>query len=71
LHAFNYGLHGEKNLDVFKKVVDAVEVPPFVPRSGVKVQINDSDPTPEIGELNLYFIVTLLILLLHKSRRIG
>jgi ubiquitin-activating enzyme E1 len=47
LHAFNYGLRGERNIDLFKKVVDAIEIPPFVPKSGVKVQINDSDPAPE------------------------
>ncbi|KAH9853563.1 ubiquitin activating enzyme [Lenzites betulinus] len=46
LHAFNYGLRGETDPAVFKKVADEVIVPEFTPKSGVKVQINDNDPTP-------------------------
>ncbi|TFK55878.1 ubiquitin activating enzyme [Heliocybe sulcata] len=49
LHAFNYGLRGEADPALFKKVVDSVVVPEFTPRSGVKVQINDNDPAPEAG----------------------
>ncbi|TCD70849.1 hypothetical protein EIP91_001540 [Steccherinum ochraceum] len=44
LHAFNYGLRGETNPAVFKKVADSVLVPEFTPRSGVKVQINENEP---------------------------
>ncbi|KDQ64663.1 hypothetical protein JAAARDRAFT_28301 [Jaapia argillacea MUCL 33604] len=47
LHAFNYGLRGETNPEVFKRVADAVVVPEFVPRSGVKVQISENDPAPD------------------------
>ena len=47
LHAFNYGLRGETDPALFKKVADEVIVPEFTPRSGVKVQINDNDPTPQ------------------------
>lgn len=47
LHAFNYGLRGETNPAVFRKVVDSVIVPEFTPKSGVKVQISDSDPVPQ------------------------
>ena len=47
LHAFNYGLRGEMDPALFKKVADEVIVPEFTPRSGVKVQINDNDPTPQ------------------------
>jgi len=49
LHAFNYGLRGDTDPAVFKKVADAVVVPEFTPRSGVKVQINESDAAPEAG----------------------
>ena len=44
LHAFNYGLRGETDPNVFRKIADAVVVPEFQPKSGVKVQINDNDP---------------------------
>lgn len=47
LHAFNYGLRGETDPAVFRKIVDAVIVPEFTPRSGVKVQISDNDPVPQ------------------------
>lgn len=47
MHAFNYGLRGETDPAVFKKIADEVIVPEFTPKSGVKVQINDNDPTPQ------------------------
>ncbi|PPQ99897.1 hypothetical protein CVT24_009578 [Panaeolus cyanescens] len=47
LHAFNYGLRGDTNPAVFKKVLDSVIVPEFTPKSGVKVQISDNDPAPQ------------------------
>ncbi|KIL68290.1 hypothetical protein M378DRAFT_8955 [Amanita muscaria Koide BX008] len=50
LHAFNYGLKGETNPAVFRKIVDAVIVPEFTPKSGVKVQINDNDPVPQAND---------------------
>lgn len=46
LHAFNYGLHGNTDLDLCSKVASAVHVPEFVPKSNVKVQITDNDPPP-------------------------
>ncbi|KAH8118344.1 ubiquitin activating enzyme [Phellopilus nigrolimitatus] len=49
LHAYNYGLRGETDPAVFKKVAGSVITPKFVPKSGVKVQINDNDPAPEAG----------------------
>ncbi|THH10090.1 hypothetical protein EW145_g1564 [Phellinidium pouzarii] len=49
LHAYNYGLRGETDSEIFKKVASSVVPPKFVPRSGVKVQINDNDPAPEAG----------------------
>jgi ubiquitin-activating enzyme E1 len=49
LHAFNYGLRGETDPAVFRKVVDSVVVPEFTPRSGVKIQINENEPVPQAG----------------------
>ncbi|KIP07009.1 hypothetical protein PHLGIDRAFT_71743 [Phlebiopsis gigantea 11061_1 CR5-6] len=49
LRAFNYGLRGETDPSVFKKIADSVLVPEFTPRSGVKVQINDSEPVQNDG----------------------
>ena len=44
LHAFNYGLKGERDPAVFKKIADSVLVPEFTPKSGVKVQVNENEP---------------------------
>ncbi|KAH9918251.1 ubiquitin activating enzyme [Epithele typhae] len=62
LHAFNYGLRGETDPAVFKKVADEVIVPEFTPRSGVKVQVNDNDPTPQndAGETDLESLIKQL-----------
>lgn len=47
LHAYNYGLNGN-NTDVtlYKKVLGNIMVPEFSPKSGIKIQANDSDPDP-------------------------
>ncbi|KAJ3901499.1 ubiquitin activating enzyme [Lentinula edodes] len=47
LHAYNYGLKGETDSNVYRKVADSVIVPEFTPKSGVKVQINDNDPVAQ------------------------
>ena len=44
LHAFNYGLRGETDPAVFRKIADNVIVPEFTPKSGVKIQVNENDP---------------------------
>ena len=49
LHAFNYGLRGETDPAIFKKVADSVLVPEFTPRSGVKIQVNDNEPVDNSG----------------------
>jgi ubiquitin-activating enzyme E1 len=49
LHAFNYGLRGETDPTVFRKVADSVVVPEFTPRSGIKVQVNDNEPVDQSG----------------------
>lgn len=50
LHAFNYGIHGSTDLDLYAKVAGAVKLPSFVPKSNIKVQISDSDPPPAADE---------------------
>ncbi|PPQ85075.1 hypothetical protein CVT26_005164, partial [Gymnopilus dilepis] len=47
LHAFNYGLRGDTNRELFRKVADSVIVPEFTPKSGVKIQVSDNDPVPQ------------------------
>lgn len=49
LHAYNYGLRGETDPAIFKKIADSVIVPEFTPKSGVKVQINENDPVQNDG----------------------
>ncbi|KAI0068882.1 ubiquitin activating enzyme [Artomyces pyxidatus] len=49
LHAFNYGLRGETDPTVFKKVAESVLVPEFTPKSGVKIQVVDSEPVDNSG----------------------
>lgn len=47
LHAYNYGLRGETDPNIFRKVADSVIVPEFTPKSGVKIQVNDNDPVEQ------------------------
>ncbi|KAF8665805.1 hypothetical protein AX16_000249 [Volvariella volvacea WC 439] len=47
LHAFNYGLRGETDPAVFRKVLETVIVPEFTPKSGVKIQVNDNEPVAQ------------------------
>ncbi|KAJ7667732.1 ubiquitin activating enzyme [Mycena polygramma] len=47
LHAFNYGLRGETDPAIFRKVADSVIVPEFTPKSGVKIQINENEPVAQ------------------------
>ncbi|KAF9452196.1 ubiquitin activating enzyme [Macrolepiota fuliginosa MF-IS2] len=49
LHAFNYGLRGDADPALFRKIADAVIVPEFTPKSGVTIQISDNDPVPQQG----------------------
>jgi ubiquitin-activating enzyme E1 len=44
LHAYNYGLKGERDPAIFRKALAEFEVPKFEPKSGVKIQINENDP---------------------------
>ncbi|CAE6422306.1 unnamed protein product [Rhizoctonia solani] len=47
LHAYNYGLKGSTDPALFKRVADAVKLPEFVPRAGVKIQVNETDAPQE------------------------
>lgn len=43
LHAFNYGLKGDTDPAVFKRVVDTMKIPEFQPRVA-KIQVRDDEP---------------------------
>lgn len=65
LHAFNYGLRGETDPAVFKKIADSVIVPEFQPKSGVKIQVNENDPVNQDGSSGWYshsFLSTVLLI---------
>ncbi|QSL66802.1 hypothetical protein MERGE_001189 [Pneumocystis wakefieldiae] len=49
LHAFNYGLKGEVDRGIYKRVLDNIIVPDFLPKSGIKIQESDSDPNIDTG----------------------
>lgn len=56
LRAFNYGLKGERDSAIFRKVIESMEIPEFVPKSGVKIQINDNEPVSNDNEGELYVL---------------
>lgn len=49
LRAANYGLKGGNDIAHIKAVADAVRIPPFTPKSGVKIQVNENEPVAEEG----------------------
>jgi ubiquitin-activating enzyme E1 len=57
LHAFNYGLKGERDPAVFRKVVEAMNIPEFQPKSGVKIQVNENEPVPQNNEGGLSLVL--------------
>ncbi|KAH1572050.1 SPS-sensor component ptr3 [Aspergillus fumigatus] len=47
LHAFNYGIKNPGvDKEYYRKVVDNMIIPEFVPRSGVKIQADENEPDP-------------------------
>ncbi|KAF9387292.1 SPS-sensor component ptr3 [Podila verticillata] len=62
LHAFNYGLKGETNPEVFRHVLASVVVPDFKPKSGVKIQVTESEtlPSEESDQAELQKLVNSL-----------
>lgn len=52
LRAFNYGLAGDgidPNVEQYKSVISAMEIPEFKPNVNLKIQVNDEDPDPNAG----------------------
>ncbi|CAN6620583.1 ubiquitin-activating enzyme E1 1 [Trichomonascus vanleenenianus] len=50
LHAYNYGLKGERDPEVFKKALAKVTVPEFTPRDNVKIQTTDNETVDETAD---------------------
>lgn len=50
IRAANYGLKGGSDIAHIKAVADSIQVPPFTPKSGVKIQVNENEPVPEGGD---------------------
>lgn len=61
LHAFNYGLHGTHDPQVYIKVASSAQIPEWKPDNKYKVQINDNDPPPEQPKGNNGLIRTIII----------
>jgi len=47
LHAYNYGLKGNTDLVTFKKLSATVQFPPFTPKAGIKIQVNENEGVPD------------------------
>ncbi|KAJ2617152.1 E1 ubiquitin-activating protein [Coemansia sp. RSA 1365] len=65
LHAANYGLKGSNDRDHIRQAAAAVEVPEFVPKSGVKIQANendnaDADSSVDAGEAKVDELISSL-----------
>ncbi|KAI8927066.1 hypothetical protein BC831DRAFT_413232 [Entophlyctis helioformis] len=43
LHAYNYGLKGETDRELFRRVASNVIVPEFTPKQGVKIAVQESE----------------------------
>merc|ERR1719402_927874 len=50
LRAFNYGLPPNRDRAFIKSVVDKVTVPPFVPKSGVKIAVTDAEAQAQANQ---------------------
>ena len=46
LRARVYGISPNTNPDYIRKIAASVDVAPFVPKSGVKIQVNENEPLP-------------------------
>uniref|UniRef100_A0A1B0C8L2 E1 ubiquitin-activating enzyme n=1 Tax=Lutzomyia longipalpis TaxID=7200 RepID=A0A1B0C8L2_LUTLO len=53
LKAEVYGIPQERNKDVVKKIVSGIHVPPFKPRSGVKIAVTDAALQEQNGSDNI------------------
>ncbi|KAJ2478675.1 E1 ubiquitin-activating protein [Coemansia sp. RSA 2320] len=52
LHAFNFGLKGNRDRGYITAAAAAVNVSPFAPKSGVKIQVNENDTSAESGAVD-------------------
>lgn len=43
LHAFNYGMKGETDRDLFRRELSKIVVPEFKPKEGVKIQVQENE----------------------------
>lgn len=48
LHAFNYGIKGERDESLFRKVLENTVVPDFSPDPAVKIQADDKEPVSSV-----------------------
>lgn len=56
LYAFNFGLKGETSPEYFVKVLENIVVAEFVPKSNVRIQVNENENVQEnIGMLCFAF----------------
>ncbi|CAA22354.2 ubiquitin activating enzyme E1 Uba1 [Schizosaccharomyces pombe] len=47
LYAFNYGLKSETDPAIYERVLAGYNPPPFAPKSGIKIQVNENEEAPE------------------------
>lgn len=52
IRAFNYGLKGSEDLNLFRKVLSNVIVPDFKPKSGLAIQTKDDEPVENADDEN-------------------
>ena len=58
LHAFNYGLKGDTDPATFRRVLGSMKIPHFEPKSGVKIQINETDPVANNDDSGCHMLFT-------------
>ena len=61
LKAEMFGLKQNRDRDYIKKVALAVNVPTFEPRSGVKIEVNESEVGQSSGETSCKSLQILLV----------
>lgn len=54
-------------MDLYIKVASSVKVPPFVPKTNVKIQISDNDPPPATDDPGAQPNTNILLTLTHPN----